>query len=97
MVDDALGLEIGGRRFELLHTPSESTYRLSVWLPDERIASTGDLYGPSFANLCTLREAVRHVHHETVRGRQIGDNTRLEYRPASGSARASARCARRLR
>ena len=116
VVDDALGLETGGRRFELLHTPSESTDMLSVWLPDERIAFTGDLYGPSFPNLYTLRghyyrtpwdylhsldriialepeiltpshfkpivgrekvrtslsnlrEAVRHVHDETVRGR----------------------------
>ena len=119
IVDDALRLEVGGRRFELLHTPSESSDMLTVWLPDERIAFTGDLYGPSFPNLYTLRghyyrtpwdylhsldrvialepeilapshfrpiaghgkiraaltglrEAVRHVHDETVRGMNEG-------------------------
>jgi len=55
VVDDSMALEIGGRRFELLHTPSESSDMLTVWLPDERIAFTGDLYGSSFPNLYTLR------------------------------------------
>ena len=119
VVDDTLHLDIGGRRFDLLHTPSESSDMLTVWLPDERIAFTGDLYGPSFPNLYTLRghyyrtpwdylhsldrvialepeilapshfrptvgrdevraaltglrEAVRHVHDETVRGMNEG-------------------------
>ena len=119
LVDDSLRLDIGGRRFELVHTPSESNDMLTVWLPDERIAFTGDLYGPSFPNLYTLRghyyrtpwdylhaldrvialepeilapshfrpivgrekvraalanlrEAVRHVHDETIRGMNEG-------------------------
>jgi len=119
IVDDVLPMEIGGRRFELLHIPSESTDMLAVWLPDERIVFTGDLYGSSFPNLYTLRghyyrfpwdyieslervmalepeilapahfepiigrervresltalrDAVRHVHDETVRGMNEG-------------------------
>ncbi|TYC89601.1 alkyl sulfatase dimerization domain-containing protein [Novosphingobium sp. BW1] len=49
----------GHRRFELLHTPEgETTDALSVWLPEERITFTGNLFGPvwlSMPNFNTLR------------------------------------------
>lgn len=51
--------EVGGRRFELIPTPEgETTDGLTVWLPDERIAFTGNLCGPvwlSMPFLNTLR------------------------------------------
>lgn len=50
---------LGGRRFELYATPGgETTDALIVWLPDERIAFTGNLMGPLFGhipNLYTVR------------------------------------------
>ncbi len=57
--DDHLVLEEGGRRLELLSTPGgETTDSLVVWLPEERIAFTGNLLGPLFGhipNLVTMR------------------------------------------
>ena len=51
--------ELGGRRFEVLHTPSaEGTDHVCVWLPDEKILFTGDFFGPlfpMFPNLYTIR------------------------------------------
>ena len=59
VVDDHLTLEVGGRRFELYATPGgETTDSMVVWLPDERICFTGNLFGPLFGhlpNLVTLR------------------------------------------
>lgn len=52
-------LTLGKRRIELLHTPEgETTDALTVWLPNERIAFTGNLFGPvwlSMPNFNTLR------------------------------------------
>ncbi len=49
----------GQRRFELISTPDgETTDSLTVWLPDDKIAFTGNLFGPVFLSmpfLCTLR------------------------------------------
>jgi alkyl sulfatase BDS1-like metallo-beta-lactamase superfamily hydrolase len=57
--DDALTLDVGGRTMELLHTPgAEGPDGLTAWLPDDRIALIGDLWGPvpdAFPNLFTLR------------------------------------------
>ena len=59
LVDRRLAFEQGGRRFELIHAPEgESVDNLIVWLPDDKIAFTGNLVGPvwnSMPFLCTLR------------------------------------------
>ncbi len=50
---------VGARRFELAWTPGgETTDSLVVWLPDNRILFTGNLFGPLFGhvpNLMTIR------------------------------------------
>ena len=59
LVDRRLTIELGGRRFVLIHTPEgETVDSLTVWMPEEKIAFTGNLFGPVFASmpfLCTLR------------------------------------------
>jgi glyoxylase-like metal-dependent hydrolase (beta-lactamase superfamily II) len=59
LVDRELRFEQGGRNFVLIHTPEgETTDGLCVWLPDEKIVFTGNLFGPVFLSmpfLCTLR------------------------------------------
>lgn len=58
-VDQRYSLTVGNHRFELLSTPGgEAPDSLTVWLPEERIVFTGNLFGPVFMsmpNLCTLR------------------------------------------
>jgi alkyl sulfatase BDS1-like metallo-beta-lactamase superfamily hydrolase len=57
--DDTLELEVGGRKLVLLATPGgETTDSLVVWLPDDRVLFTGNLFGPLFGvvpNLSTIR------------------------------------------
>ncbi len=57
--DQHHAVELGGRRFELISTPGgETTNALVVWLPDEKIAIVGNLFGPIFGhqpNLNTVR------------------------------------------
>ncbi|MGQ3179483.1 MAG: MBL fold metallo-hydrolase, partial [Blastomonas fulva] len=59
MVDRHHAFKQGGRRFELIHAPEgETVDNLIVWLPDERIAFTGNLVGPVWLSMpffCTLR------------------------------------------
>ncbi len=59
LVDRDHAFEQGGRRFELISTPDgETTDSLTVWLPSEKIAFTGNLFGPVFLSmpfLCTIR------------------------------------------
>ena len=59
LFEDRHAFALGGRRFELLATPGgETTDSLVVWLPEERIVFTGNLFGPMFGhlpNLYTLR------------------------------------------
>jgi len=59
LVDRVLRFEQGGRRFELIHAPEgETVDNLIVWLPEERIAFTGNLVGPVWLSMpffCTLR------------------------------------------
>jgi alkyl sulfatase BDS1-like metallo-beta-lactamase superfamily hydrolase len=51
LVDDVHAFELGGRRFELLWTPGgETRSAMIVWLPAERIALVGNLFGPIFGN-----------------------------------------------
>jgi len=46
---------LGGLTFQLVHTPGETYDHVTVWIPEYRIAFTGDnIYG-SFPNLYTLR------------------------------------------
>jgi len=59
VVDRRHEFELGGRRFEVISTPGGETLdSLTVWLPKERVAFTGNLFGPVFLsmpNLCTVR------------------------------------------
>ncbi len=51
-VDGSLTLEIGGRRFELLSTPGgETVDNLVVWMPAEKIAFIGNLFGPIWLSM----------------------------------------------
>ena len=68
---DGHSFELGGRRFELYSTPGgETTDSLIVWLPDERIAFTGNLMGPLFGHIPNLytvrgdkyRSGIAYIH-----------------------------------
>ncbi|MET0896465.1 MAG: alkyl sulfatase dimerization domain-containing protein [Mycobacterium sp.] len=74
-------LTIGGRRLELAATPGgETTDALVVWLPEDRILFTGNLFGPLFGHVPNLM---------TIRGDRYRDpiqyiealNTVLEFGP----------------
>ena len=58
-VDRRYAFEQGGRQFELISTPGgEALDSLIVWMPNERVVFTGNLFGPVFMsipNLCTTR------------------------------------------
>ena len=58
-VDREYAFEQGGRRFEVISTPGgETLCSVTVWMPKERIAFTGNLFGPVFLaqpNLVTTR------------------------------------------
>lgn len=75
------GIAVGGRAFELAWTPGgETTDALVVWLPEERILFSGNLFGPLFGHVPNLM---------TIRGDRYRDpilyieslNTVLEYGP----------------
>lgn len=57
--DEGHAFELGGRRFEIHWTPGgETRSAIIVWLPRERVAIVGNLFGPLFGNhpnLNTLR------------------------------------------
>lgn len=60
LIDQHYIVELGGRRFEIIATPGgESRSALIVWLPRERIAIVGNLFGPLFGN---------HPNLNTMRG-----------------------------
>jgi alkyl sulfatase BDS1-like metallo-beta-lactamase superfamily hydrolase len=74
-------LTIGGRAFELAWTPGgETTDSIVVWLPQDRILFSGNLFGPLFGHVPNLM---------TIRGDRYRDpilyieslNTVLEYGP----------------
>lgn len=53
--DDRMEVVVGDRRFELLSTPGgETTDSLVVWMPEERIVLTGNLFGPVFGDFPAL-------------------------------------------
>jgi len=58
-VDRRYEFELGGRHFEVISTPGGETLdSLTVWMPRERVAFTGNLFGPVFLaipNLVTVR------------------------------------------
>jgi alkyl sulfatase BDS1-like metallo-beta-lactamase superfamily hydrolase len=47
--------KLGGLTFQMLHTPGETPDHLTVWIPEYKIAFSGDNYYLSFPNLYTLR------------------------------------------
>jgi alkyl sulfatase BDS1-like metallo-beta-lactamase superfamily hydrolase len=57
--DQRHALTVGGRAFELAWTPGgETTDAIVVWLPEDRILFSGNLFGPLFGhvpNLMTIR------------------------------------------
>lgn len=59
LVDRGLTIELGGRTFEIISTPEGETIdSLTVWMPGEKIAFTGNVFGPvwlSMPFLNTLR------------------------------------------
>jgi glyoxylase-like metal-dependent hydrolase (beta-lactamase superfamily II) len=59
LVDRRLTIDLGGRTFELISTPEGETIdALTVWMPTEKIAFTGNVFGPvwlSMPFLNTLR------------------------------------------
>ncbi len=55
LFDDAYQFKLGGLTFQLFHTPGETYDHLSVWIPELRMAFTGDNYYGSFPNIYTLR------------------------------------------
>lgn len=59
LVDRKLTVELGSRTFEIISTPEgETVDSLTVWMPNEKIAFTGNLFGPvwlSMPFLNTLR------------------------------------------
>jgi alkyl sulfatase BDS1-like metallo-beta-lactamase superfamily hydrolase len=51
LIDELHTFALGGRRFEIHATPGgETRSALIVWLPDEKIALVGNLFGPLFGN-----------------------------------------------
>lgn len=59
LVDRRLTIELGGRTFEVISTPEGETIdSLTVWMPREKVAFTGNVFGPvwlSMPFLNTLR------------------------------------------
>lgn len=80
LVDDRQCFELGGRRFEAIATPGgESLCSMVVWMPDEKIVFTGNLFGPVFLavpNLTTTRgdkpRLVTNYLRSLDRVRQLG-------------------------
>ena len=67
--DKDLQLTVGGRDLELLWTPGgETTDSLAVWVPEDRIVFTGNLFGPLFGhvpNLFTIRGTATAIRSST--------------------------------
>jgi alkyl sulfatase BDS1-like metallo-beta-lactamase superfamily hydrolase len=55
LFEDRYEFSLGGRNFELLATPGgESRDSLVVWLPQDRVLFTGNLFGPIFGHMPNL-------------------------------------------
>ena len=64
-VDESVTLDVGGRTVVVLATPgAEATDALSVWLPDERVAIVGNMFGALLGHIPNL---------QTMRGDRIRD------------------------
>ena len=51
-VDRELDFEVDGRKFQVLSTPGGETLdSLTVWMPNEKVAFTGNLFGPVFLSM----------------------------------------------
>lgn len=60
LIDERHTLEVGGRRIEVIWTPGgETRSAVVVWLPVEKVAIVGNLFGPLFGN---------HPNLNTMRG-----------------------------
>ena len=55
LFDDKYEFELGGLKFQLMHTPGETPDHLTVWIPELKAAFVGDNYYESFPNIYTLR------------------------------------------
>jgi alkyl sulfatase BDS1-like metallo-beta-lactamase superfamily hydrolase len=53
--DDKYQFSLGGVKFEIFSTPGETPDHLSVWIPQWKVAFTGDNFYESFPNIYTLR------------------------------------------
>ena len=102
--EDALTLEVGGRRMELISVPGgETTDSLVVWLPEERICLCGNAFGPLFGhipNLVTMRgdryrDAVTAIASvERVRDLQPELLVTGHFEPVAGAVRINAELTR---
>ena len=58
--DEGYSFELGARRFDIVWTPGgETRSAVIVWLPEEKVAIVGNLFGPLFGN---------HPNLNTIRG-----------------------------
>ena len=55
LFEDEYNFELGGVKFNVLHTPGETYDHLSVWVPTYKAAFVGDNFYTSFPNMYTLR------------------------------------------
>jgi alkyl sulfatase BDS1-like metallo-beta-lactamase superfamily hydrolase len=55
LFDDKYEFTLGGVKFELYRTPGETPDHLTVWVPQYKVAFSGDNYYESFPNIYTLR------------------------------------------
>jgi alkyl sulfatase BDS1-like metallo-beta-lactamase superfamily hydrolase len=55
LFDDKHEFTLGGVKFEVYRTPGETADHVTVWIPQYRVAFSGDNYYESFPNIYTLR------------------------------------------
>jgi alkyl sulfatase BDS1-like metallo-beta-lactamase superfamily hydrolase len=55
LFDKELIYTLGGKVFQVLHTPAETYDALTVWMPQYKAAFVGDMFYESFPNMYTLR------------------------------------------
>ncbi len=55
LFDEKFEFEVGGVKFEVLHTPGETPDHATVWVPQYKAAFVGDNFYRSFPNIYTLR------------------------------------------
>ncbi|HSO74647.1 MAG TPA: MBL fold metallo-hydrolase, partial [Blastocatellia bacterium] len=55
LFDDKYEFTLGGVKFEIYRTPGETADHATVWIPQHKVAFSGDNYYGSFPNIYTLR------------------------------------------